>query len=167
MIWQWQGCHMSCKILRRKKSGYTIPNFQVKENIWLRKVAPSTQDLAPCSRAKRMRAGKHWAGAAPWPSNLSLQPCSSAVHRAQIWASSQSAWGRILTVVRALVWHLWGLWGLWWLVWQLLSETGPQQEEPGEGMVWGTLGWDWRSCWVCWQDILVGIQSMLKDVFLF
>lgn len=49
---------MSCKILRRRKSGYTIPNFQVKENIWLRKVAPSTQDLsAPCSRAKRMRQG--------------------------------------------------------------------------------------------------------------
>lgn len=63
--------------------------------------------------------------------------------------------------------------GLGWLTWHLFSGLAPQQKAPGDGMVSGTwqslrtLGGGWHGCLGCWQDILVGIQSMLKDIYFY
>ena len=76
-----------------------------------------------------------------------------------------------LTLVRTLVLASVPCKGLWWLMWHLFSGLAPQHKEPGEGMVLQslrrTLGGGWHGCLVCWQDILVGIHSMLKDIYFY
>lgn len=166
---------MNCKKLRRKKLGPTMNtefSDQRKCSAW-KTASNSTRTVSSMpQREKEWGHGKHWARADPPPFDpFSTAPLWFVGPRAGVAAGAPA--GPHSQQPRLWCWCLLHPRGLCWLMWQLLSKLTPQQKEPGEGTLLGTL-WllrttlgGWHCCWVCWQDILVAVQSIMKDTIFF